>query len=169
MKPAGMLLIFFSLSYFGWHMSLRLSRRVEMLDYFIRAVEVMRGEMRFLQPSLPRLFDKLAEDSRFARPPFFALIAEGLSQKKPVRAVWEEALSARARDFCLKSADAEILLRFAYALGSSDLEGQDSLCAFTLEELRSQRESAGEYRRTHAKTYRLLGVLSGLFVCLLLL
>jgi len=168
LKPVGMLFIFLSMSFFGFHLSFSLSRRVEALDYFVLAVEVIRGELRFLQPSLPRLFEKLASDPRFARPPFFALVAKGLSYRKNVREAWREALAAQARDLCLSDADTVILLRFAYALGGSDLAGQDSLCAFTLEELKSQRDKAAEYRHTHAKTYRILGVLSGLFVCLLL-
>lgn len=169
MKTFGMLLVFFSSSCFGWQLSSRLHRRVKALDYFIRAVEGIREEIRFLHSPVPRLMERLGKDPRFVQYDFFKSVSKEMHERLSLCQAFEKSLKIYMHDFCLNKSDADIIIRFAGALGGSDLEGQENLCSFTLRELKQQKENAAAYCGTHAKTYRLLGVVAGLFVCLMLL
>ena len=138
----------------GW---LKMQRRVETLTRFSSLIERLAERIRYsaapigelLQQLLPDLFDPLCavEDPR-----------------KHLRAVIEQ----RGAEWGLSSDDRHLLCGFADAIGRSDIEGEQHLCAEYRESVGVHLAQAREDLRIKGRLFVVCGVCSGVLIALLL-
>lgn len=82
---------------------------------------------------------------------------------------WKAALQKPGNTGALAPEDIGILLAFGAALGTTDTQGQQSICALHCKMLEQNLTAARENQKRHGKLYTTLGVIAGLAVVILFL
>lgn len=147
-------------SFAGYLASLKLSRRVQNLEYFLGFVQAAETEIRFSALPVREVVERHGAELAFLQ-----RCAELGREGIPFDEAWRRSVRS-AEGFSEK--DQELLLRFGEGFGASDAEGQISHCRLTMELLRRRLEEAGEEKKQKGRLYRMLGVLGSLGTALLL-
>lgn len=87
----------------------------------------------------------------------------------PFPEAWSTALRERAQLGSLRREDIHLLLAFGSQLGTTDLNGQISLCQLYVRLFEERLIQAREWKSKYAKLYLSLGVLGGLLAWILFL
>lgn len=169
MKTVALIIVFLGLSFAGYYKSLTLYRRTNELDLFIAIIEHIRDEIRYLRLPAPRIIKKLCSLKRFSEYEVLKIFESELKNKRSIIEGWEITVERAEQISELNHDDLIILNSFFEGLGSTDEQGQGNLCSSALSELKRQRKDADEYCKKHARLYRSLGILAGLFVCVILM
>ncbi|MDO5424469.1 MAG: stage III sporulation protein AB [Eubacteriales bacterium] len=170
LKMAGLLFLFLGCTGAGLAVSASLGERVRLLEEMKHMLKLLAGEIRHGHASLPEAF---FQTGKRCKPPFSGFLREaarmmeessGMGLAEIVRTAGERELKASA----LKPDDREILLELGERLGVLDVESQLGILELSWEQAGRQADAAREAYRQKSRVARYLGVLSGLFLVVLL-
>ena len=149
----------------GIYFSSALKNRVislKQINYMLEEIYIM---LRYRSATVYEIVETLCNDERFAGLDFLKELkfsAENSFQESWCRAVEKNIPSG------LKKSDRELLLNIGKKLGTSDLEGQLGAVKLRQAETAAAVSSAEEEYSRKAKLYRTLGVLTGVFIAIML-
>lgn len=170
LKIAGAVMVIISFSGLGfWSAGRRILCRKQMLE-LKRLLIILRDEIRFAHTPLPEALKRLGEK---ASPPFsdiFKEMGESLSfnETDSFYNVWTTGVHRLFERSRIKWEDLEGLDMLGKNLGSMDFTAQLNRIDVYLQELEDRIKRVQEENREKVKLYRLLGVLSGIFLTILL-
>ena len=121
--------------------------------------------LEYRSATVYEISEALSRDERFSE---FGFLRElSFSSERSFQQSWCEAVEKNIPGGITKS-DSELLMNIGRQLGTSDLDGQISGVKLRQAEVDSAIASAREEYSRKAKLYRSLGVLSGVFIAIML-
>lgn len=164
MKLFGCLLIAAVCGTGGMLAAQRLSQRVMQLRLLIQLLNDMMNLLRYTLPTVGDLLLTLAAQPCY-QTLFFLTDAAETPSHAPFPDCWQRALELHP----LPQEEQTILLQVGNTLGSTDLDGQLSALSLCREQLQSLLLRAEAGQQSRSTLYRSMGLLTGLFLVILLI
>ncbi|MBQ9118551.1 MAG: stage III sporulation protein AB [Lachnospiraceae bacterium] len=170
-KMLGSVAVLVSCSGIGLWYGNTLTMRIQQLKELRAEVLLIRGDIRYRRSSLPEAFAEAAIRSKGMFQPLFRGISEALaacvweSFEEAYRSVAETAL----RETDLKRQDEQLLAQFAKMLGQMDADMQLNALDWYLEQSEQVLQGLTAEAEGKVRLGRSLGILSGIFLLVVLL
>lgn len=169
MKWIGAILLIISTTCIGFYMSHRLEKRPKHIRQFKNALQILEAEITYSQVALPIAFHTLATQLPKPLNNFFHDLSEDMLMKKAnFMNIWDQAVEQLAKEAGYKINETEIIKQFGSSLGQHDFIQQQKQIQLTLTHLDRELEEARDEQMKYSKLAKSLGVLSGVFLVLLL-
>lgn len=168
-KLIGSALVILATSAIGFRLARAYRERPREVQLLIEALRMLRADIEYTATPLPQALANVAV--RLAKPVsvLLGMTAEALSRSD---VTVDEALAAGI-EACkplahLQEADYKALSVFGRTLGTSDLAHQSQQFEATLAQLETMQKEAEDAKRRFERMWQYIGVLSGLFIVILL-
>lgn len=170
-KVLGICMIGVSCAGIGGSEAVRLIRRRRFLEEVKRIAAGLQGEIGYTQALLPLALCRAGKRGSGKAGELFQAAGKGLEENPdtPFGTIWESELEALEIRQILGAEEWELMCRFGNSIGYLDLEMQKKTLALYLEELDRAIE---RLRREEPEKKRLcwgLGILTGLFLAVILI
>ena len=158
-------------TYLGMVFAARSKKRVAQLGEFKRALNQLEFDIDFLNITLAESFEKLANNSEETLRKVFSQIASSVRKNRcqNLAIVWKYAIQKYKDEIFLTDDEINIIIDFSKNLGSGDREKEKNNIKLAIMRLSVAEGEAREETNKNAKMYRGLGVLSGVFIVILLI
>lgn len=164
-KLLGGTLIFFVTTMFGFFRAGQLARRQKNLRRFETALSILENEISYSSSRLCEAFSRIGKISGLA---IFQFVGKQIGTQS-FSQIWRCALDDFQSELCLSDADVEALNLLSEQLGKSDRTHQLQCIRHTAALLHQNYADAAAQNAQSGKLYRNLGMLSGIFLVILLL
>jgi len=170
MKWIGALLLIGTATLAGFEWSNRLTKRPKHIRQLKSALQILEAEIVYSQTAL---YDAFLSVSRKIPNPiqtFFAFLGQEM-QRDTVDffTLWEIQVNDLIKRSSMNENEQEILLQFGRTLGQHDIQQQQKHIQLTIVHLDRVLEEAIDHDRKYGKMAKSLGILSGVFIVLLLI
>lgn len=169
MKYVGMCCILAACIWMGQYYSASASMRIRALEQILLLAGLIKSELAYCRTPVRELMRHIIEHSELSELPFLKQCSQMCEQGIAFPSAWSAALNKRCAAKALRREDIELLHAFGTQLGTTDLEGQLSLCGLYTRLFEERLVQAREWKRKYAKLYTSLGVLGGLLIWVLFL
>jgi stage III sporulation protein AB len=169
MKLIGSAFLVLATSAMGFQIAHRYRERPRELRMVIEGLRMLRTEIEYTATPLPQALASVAK--RLAKPVdvLLSATAEALAESDvTVKEALEKGITACRSKAHLLESDFDALGVFGRTLGTSDLLHQSQQFEATLTQLESAQKDAENAKRQYARLWQYIGVLSGLFIVILL-
>lgn len=127
----------------------RMNMRMRLLEKVELMLNAVLCEIRFLATPATEIISDLCNKNDFDDLQFLKLCNKKLNSGYDFRSAWSEALCTSSDKIYFKKSDLQILSQFGNQLGTTDAQGQSSICALHLESvkinIRDSREQKEKY------------------------
>lgn len=137
-----------------------------MLENVIRFYGYMHDRLKYLQPSVNSLIEQAANTREFEDLKFLPYCREKMREGKDFPESWRS--SVYSVDIVLSEDITKIILNISNILGTADLDSQLAAITYDRSRLEQRLTEARDYADKHRKLYQTLGVLSGLWLVILI-
>lgn len=144
-------------------------RRIELLSKLLMMIKSIRAYISFSKLPLTRIMKELEADREFSCLGFLNELNLSLDTGEDFYTAFEESLLSFYKDSALKDEDIRLVLSFAGALGSSDVNGQLQNCDTYSELLSARIDRLNENAENKIRVYNSLGFLAATLVAVLIL
>lgn len=170
-KIIGVILVISGCTGVGLTVGGNYSRRYRQLEMLKHMVTLLMGEIRYAPAELPEIFLRVAER---VSPPFDGFLKGIIGEMsamdgRTLAQLWREGVERSLSGTCLTREDKNRLDRLGAQLGILDRETQLSVMALYLQELETAMAELGRTMGQKQKVSLSLGLLSGLFLTVILL
>ncbi|WAA11429.1 stage III sporulation protein SpoIIIAB [Fervidibacillus halotolerans] len=170
MKLIGALLILAASSWIGLEVSRSYSERIRQLRMMKSALQSLEAEIMYGHTPLHEASRKISKQFVVPIQILFDCFSNKLIEREiTAKQAWEESLKEIWPKTAMKNSELEILLQFGETLGRHDLVQQQKQIQLTLTYLERVEREATEKQQTYGKMVKSLGVLSGLFIIIILI
>lgn len=171
MKTIGGALVIAATSAWGHTAAERVKNQYSQLQYLQKLLYMLRSEILYARSYLGEAFLQI---SRTARSPYREWLLELCRQMEgkgggTFAGIWEESTRACLKDSALPAKEILRLAAFGSQLGIADAQMQIKTLDLYLEEIRLSMEEMREEMRTRIRLCHCLGVMSGIFITVLLM
>ncbi len=166
LKGICIMIIIFTSSFGGLYFSSALKNRVislKLINYMLEEIYIM---IEYRSATVYEIAEALRQDSRFKELGFLKELQ--FSPERSFQQSWCEAVE-KNKPCGLKKKDHELLINIGRKLGTSDIEGQLGAVRHRQAEAEAAVSEAEEEYSQKAKLYRSLGVLTGVFISIMLI
>ncbi len=148
-------------------MSKQLDMRVKLLQLIRQMLEDISIQLRFKASTVYEILEYLDNNQVYSQLGFLHTANSNKDSFKSFGEIWSESIDGWV---CspLKKEDFSLLNSIGSSLGTSDIEGQLSSLELFKEKAKMYFESAASEHDKKSKLYRSLGVLSGIFVSVMI-
>ena len=167
-KVCGLFAIMLVCAAAGFLKSRMLAKRTLELQSILSALTFISTEIRYFASPTVSIMEKLEENNDYRRLRFFGLCSQNLKNTPDFQFAWKRALSQAKPYLSINHEDFEALCAFGDLFGSTDTEGQIANCARYSELIRQRLTSAVDDQKKRGRLYASLGVLTGVFLALVL-
>ena len=150
-------------------MSARVRKRAPESERFLRLLTVMRTQIAYVLLPTQALLDKVCGESEFRDFSFIHAVRSAFANGMSFEDAWNKALHEYAASSALGNREIELLSAFAGTFGSTDKNGQTANCSYFIEQLQEFVKTQREASAKTSRLYNALGVLTGLFLVILLM
>lgn len=170
-KMFGVCLIMCSSTAIGFLLSNNLKERIGELEVIKKLLLMLRGEIKYNRSTLSEAFRVIA---RRLKPPYGTLLLKvseevDLLEGQTFTQIWERCVLQELKESTLKREDKEKLIAFGGQLGYLDLEMQLGTIELYLEQTQEEIKNARESQKRNGRLYQAMGVMTGIFLVILML
>lgn len=171
LKILGSLCIIVSTILWGAAAARQLGKNYEHMRMLEQLLNRLRNEIRYSRSSLREVFAKIGLDFDGPFQQWMHQMNQRMQQKEgeSFSAIWKETVEKCLSDCGIPERDRERLLEIGRQLGDADLDGQIRAIELYLEELKHSMEDMRTELKSKEKLCHCLGVMSGIFIVILLL
>ncbi len=170
MKWFGALLLISVTTWMGMEWSQQLNKRPKHIRHMKSALQILESEMLYSQLTIQDAFLLIAKQVPEPTKLLFGMVARELDTREAdFVTIWESCVKKYAHHASLGKNELEILNQFGKTLGQHDLRQQQKFIRLTVTHLDRELEDAIDDVNRYGKMAKTLGLLSGLFIALLLL
>ncbi|MBR5614163.1 MAG: stage III sporulation protein AB [Clostridia bacterium] len=146
-------------------------RRVQQLVELENVFAQLEFDIDYLSIPLDESFEKAAKNSCGAISEMFLYITDRLRKNRccDMQMVWKRAIDRSKDDLFLSDDDKRILTDFSKTLGSGNKEKEKNNIKMTLMRLKLAEDEARTAAECNVKMYRGLGILTGVFIVIVLI
>ena len=170
MKIIGSMLVILGCTSIGFYIVERMRRRLAELELIKRQLLFMRGEMRSGYQPLAEIFSRLEERMLGEWKSFYGFLREKLSTNRTemLAELWGEAISSRLKRSLLDEEEMRTWNELGENLGYLDREMQIALLTVCEAHMDEYIEKEKDQIKQQAKVYQTLGIMSGIFLTMIL-
>ena len=170
LKATGALLVILSCTAMGYGKSLNYSKRLRELEEIQKMVYFLLGEITYRREALPEAMVRVADK---VRPPLSKFLREVSKAAKEYQGErFSRIFSLKAQEYLkdtsLTKGDLEELARLGEDLGYMDITMQENTINLYLEELKGEIRRTQQEAPARKKLYQALGLMTGMFLAILL-
>ncbi|HLT56626.1 MAG TPA: stage III sporulation protein SpoIIIAB [Bacillota bacterium] len=170
MKWIGALLLVGATTWAGFEWSHRLIMRPKHIRLIKNALQILEAEIVYSQMPLRDAFQRVAGQIPNPVHSFFYGLYAAMKEKHiDFYEVWKSQVDRLMERSCLHRNEREILYQFGRTLGQHDFYQQQKHIQLALTHLERELEDARDEQLKYSKMAKTLGILSGLFIVLLLI
>lgn len=170
MKLLGICLILGSSTAIGFFLSNRLKERIEELESIKKLLMMLRGEIKYNHAALSEAFQTIARrmDNLYGR--LLSHVSEEMDSMdgQTLMQIWERSVNESLKESALNREDREKFISLGGQLGYLDIEMQLGTIELYLEQLEEEIKNARENLKRNGKLYQTMGVITGIFVVILM-
>lgn len=165
-KLAGMIFIIMTTALGGISFSKSLSERVKRLELIVLMLDRMSTYIEFRALHTGEILSELSSDKSFEQLKFLTLAAELYKSGESFHDAWMNAVE---NDASLKNEERAQLLAVGNSLGRSNTKGQLSMISIHSCNIKHICKTASVESQNKGKLYRTLGILTGVFISVMLI
>ncbi len=171
MRAAGCGCIVAGTSFYGFFLSHRYGEQVKELETLRHMIFLLKGQILYANAPLHEAFAAIGQRTEGALSQLFNKVAEQIEQQRgdDFLSIWKKEIDAIAADTLLAREDRKNLENLGNHLGFLDLEMQERNLLLYLEQLDLRIQDLREHRQERCRLYSGLGVMSGLFLAVMLI
>ncbi|HLS36430.1 MAG TPA: stage III sporulation protein SpoIIIAB [Bacillota bacterium] len=170
MKWLGAIILIIITTFIGLEYSTRLKSRPKHIHQIKNALLILEAEILYSQTKIKDAFETISKQIPNPTKELFYASAKDLSTNKlHLFEIWENNVQRYIERSALTEKEKEILLQFGKTLGQYDMTQQQKQLAVTNNHLHRLLQEAETHRDQYANIAKSLGVLSGVFIVLLLI
>lgn len=167
MKGLGIVLLAAAFTAFGWQKSARLSAKAKALETLEQFCRRTGEEIRFTAAPPAQILAKIGEEETFRSMPFLREFHSVLPAQ--FHSTWKVKATQFAKENGLSREETACFCQFGAALGTTDLRGQQQLCAASEERFARFYKAAATDYAEKGRLYVTLGGISGAAAALIML
>ncbi len=170
LKLAGSLLIIGTTTLWGMAAAERLREQYEQMRLLQSLLYALRSEILYARSYLEEAFAKIGESAPEPYRGWLLGMSEIMRQKSgvPFCQIWSRGIQESLRESGLEQEEKDKLSEIGKRLGNVDMEAQIRSLDLYLEELKKSMEEKREGMKTRIRLCHCLGVMSGIFLTILL-
>lgn len=170
-KVLGSILVIGSTSLFGFLLGRERVNRLSQLKELKQSFLLLRGEIEYGFTPLPEAMENLGMKNDTVFSGFFISVSKKLNtyEGRTFYEIWKEEIKEKLGQTSLSKEDKKKLLAMGETLGYLDQKMQQSTINFYLDSLGEEIKREGESQGEKIRIFQLLGVLSGVFVTIVML
>ncbi len=170
-KIIGAVCIIIACTAIGFSKSYRLYGRYGELTELKKILCLLSGEIRFGSSTMEEAFETMAERVEAPYNGFFGWLSGKLKERTSVSLseLWREAVEKKLSGARLDRGDKELMIRLGRDLGCLDRETQLNTITLAAEQVEERKQELSGELPKKMKLYNCLGILSGVFLTILLI
>jgi stage III sporulation protein AB len=169
-KIIGAICIIIATSWIGFEASKALTERTRQIRILKSALQSLEAEIMYGHTPLHEASRRIAKLVGSPVKDLFECFAMNLIKGDTTASnAWVEALEHIWKRTAFKTTELEILKQFGETLGKHDLVQQQKQIRLALTHLEREEEEARDKQTSYGKMFRNLGILTGLFIIILLM
>lgn len=172
MRGVGIVLILLGCSGIGFFYGMQVKRGYQNTLELIRFLVELRGEINTCKTSLPQAFLYLENRTEGDLHKFLQTLNERMQKEDmslpEIPLVWEETFKEQKKEIVLPENVASVCLEFGQRMGALQLETQLASIDFTLQQLEEAKEELRGEKQNKIRLSQLLGVLTGMFLVIVI-
>lgn len=170
-KILGSILVIGSTSILGYLLGRERVNRLNQLKDLKQSFLLLRGEIEYGCTPLPEAMENLASKNDTVFSSFFQSVAGklGTYEGRTFYDIWKEEIKEKLGHTSLTKEDKKRLVTIGETLGYLDRKMQQNTINFYLEGLNEEIKREGESQGEKIRLFQLMGVLSGIFVTIVML
>lgn len=153
----------------GQYFSHRLTKRVAFLEKTELMLTFFLNEISYLATPSTELISKLATRSEFKDLTFLKYCNNGIGSGDDFNKAWLASLDNSKAHRYLTDRDLSVIESFGNAFGTTDTEGQKTICEFYIEEIKNNLTDARNKKACYANLFTGLGIMSGIGLIIVLM
>ena len=156
LKLTGAALVIFSCAAIGYRKSLNYSRRLRQLEEIQKMLYFLLGEITYRKEALPEAMMRVAEKTRSPLSEF-------------LREIFSQSAEKYLKESSLTKNDLEEFIRLGEDLGYMDITMQENTIHLYLEALKGEIARTEKEAPAKKKMYQALGLMTGIFLAVMLI
>jgi stage III sporulation protein AB len=171
LRIVGCLLMLAGTSGCGFELASGYRRRLELLVRLRQMIYLLKGQIVYANATLEEAFQAVGERSEGALGELFCAAALKIRSNPgdPFPQIWSQAVDQMDRRLPVTTRDREALKSMAGHLGYLDRDMQERNLLLYLEELDETIQNLKEHQKEKCRLYTSLGIMSGLFLAVIIL
>lgn len=170
LKAAGCVLMIAGASGYGAWLAGNYGRRLAVLEELRRMIFLLKGQILYANAPLEEAFEAVGRRTEGILSQLFLRVAEriGNQQGEPFAAIWSQEVEKTETDSVFFKEDKQSLISLGEHLGFMDRDMQERNLLLYLEQLDLSIEQMRAHKQERCRLYTSLGVMSGMFLAILL-
>lgn len=169
-KIFGLVCVIASCAGLGADAARRMKKRLRLLEELKRMVTHLKGEILYANAPLAEAFDRTGRRSRGETGALFCRVAEAMREETGdnFEKIWKSEAEAFAKNSVLSQKEREELIRFGGHLGYLNRDMQEKTILFYIDDLEHAIRILREQEPEKCRLFMSLGIMSGLFLAVVL-
>jgi len=171
MKLAGAVLIIIATTLYGFEMGNDIKRRVKGLLEWKKMLVLLEGELKYNNTIIHEAIRKIGNRSESIFSEVFITVNEKMlaEKTKDFSQIWKETVDEKlVGNYGLKEKDTEKIKEFGSSISNVDMKSMEKIFEGYVKEIEFDIEEINQDKDNKTRMYRALGVMSGLFVAVLI-
>lgn len=170
MKITGCVLIVAGTSGYGFWLAARYGERLKTLEQMRQMIFLLKGQIIYANAPLEEAFEAVGSRIEGALSELFLRVSGRIreQQGEPFIQIWKEEIGSLGKETALTEKDRQTLSGMGEHLGFMDRDMQERNLLLYLEQLDLEIEGIRQHKQERTRLYTSLGVMSGLFLAILL-
>ena len=154
----------------GRNYSMKYIVREKNIGIMCNCLRQLLFNIQFLNMPLSQSFLNISKNEKNVVGEMFEYIGKGMCESKSDMCnLWKDALDLYKDELLLREEEIQILIDFAKRLGTGDRNNETSNIECTVLRLKSMEEEALNEKMGNVKMFRGMGLLTGIFIVIMLL
>lgn len=172
LKIVGACVLIMATSMYGFSMSNAYIKRIESLKELKKCIILLDGELRYNSTPIRIAMDKIAERNTSMYSLFLNKVSGAMENDNslPLSEAWERAVNEVLENdkYYMKVSDKRKLIEFGRTIGNLDSDSRMSAFEGYLFELENDLNESNDEKANKVKLYKTIGIMSGLFITILI-
>lgn len=171
LKMAGAAMVVAGTSGYGVWMAGNYQNRLSLLEQLRKMIFLLKGQILYANAPLPEALEAVGERTEGVLSEWMLQVSKRLAEQQgePFCLIWREEVGRLDADAALAKTDRQSLAALGEHLGFLDCEMQERNLLLYLEQLDLVIGELRSHRQERCRLYTSLGVMSGMFLAVLLL
>lgn len=171
LKMAGAAMVVAGTSGYGVWMAGNYQNRLSLLEQLRKMIFLLKGQILYANAPLPEALEAVGERTEGVLSDWMLQVSKRLEEQQgePFCQIWREEVGRLDADAALAKTDRQSLAALGEHLGFLDCEMQERNLLLYLEQLDLVIGELRSHRQERCRLYTSLGVMSGMFLAVLLL
>jgi stage III sporulation protein AB len=171
LRLAGCVLMICGATGYGICLAARYRHRLELLMKLRQMIYLLKGQITYANATLAEALRLVGERSEGTLAELFCDAAKRMEEKpgEPFRQIWEASVGLLDEDVALTKKDRQELVSMGEYLGYLNRDMQERNLLLYLEELDDGIQDLKEHQKEKCRLYTSLGIMSGIFLAVILI